>query len=99
MTDLLPALIAAFTARDLRTFHTFRGVVVAAADPDLTRLWVECYALLYMRDDEEAWRAEWNDTIDNAPIIAALDANLARLEGSWTAYLALRAQQQEPVGV
>lgn len=100
MTDLLPALSAAFKARDVYEVDQLRGEVLEAADPDLMRLWVEYNAILSWRAEEIDWRGSFGpgQVRDCTPLIEAADANLARLDTAWTAYLALRAQQQEPVG-
>lgn len=109
MQDLIDNLSEAFKARDLGAVRRKRATVVVHGDPDLLALWVSYEAILSRHADEQSWHSAYlgmcaKGEEDAAPhlarssvLLATYDRVLARLDSAWTAYLALRAQQ-EPAG-
>jgi hypothetical protein len=107
MQDLIDNLSEAFKARDRKALGVFSDHVAESGDPELLSLWVSYCALLDFRADQQEM-LEFiilPPTMDHTrrmvveidTITASADALLARLDTAWTAYLALRAQQ-EPAG-
>ena len=96
MQDLIDNLSEAFKARDLGWIERHRGAVFSDGDTDMRRLWVIYCALLEYRENEEAWREDLHASDMTVPASTdpVIDALLSRVDTAWTAYLALRAQQE-----
>lgn len=105
MTDLLADIAAAIFARNRKALGVFSDQVAESGDADLLSLWIGYCSLLDFRAEQQGMlkfiiqppddrTSRWVAEI--ATVTAGVDALLSRLDTAWTAYLALRSQQQEP---
>lgn len=90
MQDLIDNLSEAFKARDVFDIERLQDDVIATTDSDMLSLYVSYTALLVY--DRYA-----QDVQAPPSVYTTLNTLLSRLDTAWTAYLALRAQQ-EPAG-